>query len=50
MHLFPDHRIENRLVRKIWGAQGVTWTIKSKADHDAAVAEGFLPIFEGFEP
>lgn len=39
-----------RLVRKIWGAQGVTWTIKSQEDHDAAVAEGFLPIFEGFEP
>lgn len=38
------------LARKVWGAQGVTWTIKSQEDHDAAVSEGFLPIFEGFEP
>ena len=38
------------LCRKLWGAQGVTWTIKSKQDHDAAVREGWLPIFEGFLP
>jgi len=38
------------LCRKLWKCQGVTWTIRSKEDFDTAVAEGWLPIFEGFEP
>lgn len=40
----------NFLCRKLWGAQGVTWTIKTKKDHDIAVAEGWIPIFENFIP
>lgn len=48
---FADRKnLGNLLVRKLWGVQGVTWTITSQADHDAAVAEGWLPIFEGFRP
>ncbi len=43
-------RLGNTICRKFWGAQGVTWTIKSKADFDAAVKDGWLPIFEGFRP
>ncbi len=38
------------LVRKLWGAQGVTWTLTTPEEHAAAVAEGFLPIFEGYRP
>ena len=38
------------LVRKLWGIQGVTWTLRSQQEHDAAVKEGWLPIFEGFRP
>ena len=38
------------LCRKLYGAQGVTWTLKSKADYDTALEEGWLPIFEGFIP
>ncbi len=38
------------LCRKLWKAQGVTWTLKTKEDYDTAVAEGWLPIFEGFRP
>ena len=38
------------LVRNLWKVQGVTWTITSKADYDKAVAEGWIPIFEGFRP
>jgi hypothetical protein len=38
------------LCRKLWKCQGVTWTITSQEDYDTAVAEGWLPIFEGFEP
>ena len=40
----------NGLVRKFWGLQGVTWTLKTQEEFDAAVAEGWLPIFEGFRP
>lgn len=48
---FADRKtLSNFLARKLWGAQGVTWTIKSREDFDAAVAEGWLPIFEGFRP
>ena len=48
---FADRKtLGNFLVRKFWGIQGVTWTLKSKADFDIAVKEGWLPIFEGFRP
>lgn len=38
------------LCRKFWKAQGVAWTLRSKEDYDTALAEGWLPIFEGFRP
>ena len=38
------------ICRKLWKAQGVTWTITSQEDYDTAVKEGWLPIFEGFQP
>ena len=38
------------LVRKLWGIQGVTWTIKTPEEFATAVQEGWIPIFEGFEP
>ena len=48
---FADRKnISNFLCRKLWGLQGVTWTIRSKEDFDAAVAENWIPIFENFEP
>ena len=48
---FADRRnLGNLLVRKLWGIQGVTWTLKSDTDYEKAVSEGWLPIFEGFEP
>lgn len=43
-------QLGNFLARKLWGAQGVTWTITSQKDYDTAVTEGWIPIFEGFEP
>ncbi len=39
-----------RICRQLWKAQGVTWTIRTKEDFDTAVAEGWIPIFEGFIP
>lgn len=48
---FADRKnLGNLLVRKFWGVQGVSWTIKSPQDYKTAVEEGWLPIFEGFEP
>lgn len=42
--------VSTNLCRKLWKAQGVTWTIKTMEDYNIAVAEGWLPIFESFEP
>lgn len=48
---FEDRRtVSNTLVRKLWGLQGVSWTLRSKEDFDIAVSEGWLPIFENFRP
>ena len=38
------------ICRKLWGVQGVSWTLKTKEDYDTAVKEGWIPIFEGFRP
>ena len=40
----------NFLVRNLWGVQGVTWTLRTQEEYDAAVADGWIPIFENFEP
>lgn len=48
---FEDrHTVSNYICRKIWGVQGVTWTIRTQEDLDTAVQEGWIPIFEGFRP
>ena len=48
---FRDRRnLGNFLARKIWGIQGVSWTLRTKEDFDTAVKEGWLPIFEKFIP
>lgn len=48
-----DHRkdtLSNAICQKLWGAQGVSWTLRKKEDYDQAVKEGLLPIFEHFLP
>lgn len=48
---FEDRRtISNFIARKIWGIQGVAWTIRTQEDLDTAVREGWIPIFENFRP
>ena len=42
--------ITNDLCRRLWKAQGVSWTLRSQEEYDSAVKEGWLPIFEGFRP
>ena len=38
------------LSRHLWGAQGVSWTIKTPEELDIAEKEGWIPIFEDFTP
>lgn len=40
--------VSNAICRK--QMETVSWTITSQADFDTAVAEGWVPIFEGFRP
>lgn len=48
---FADrNNLGNTIVRKFWGVQGVTWTLKNEQEHQAASEEGWLPIFEDYEP
>ena len=48
---FADRKtFGNFLVRKLWRTQGVTWTLKKPDDHKQAVREGWIPIFEDYEP
>ena len=48
---FKDRKtLSVALCRKLWGVQGVAWTLTSQEDYDTAVKEGYLPIFEGFKP
>lgn len=42
--------LSNFLCRKLWGIQGVSWTLRAHQEYDTAVAEGWLPIFENFIP
>ena len=42
--------ISNFFCRKVWGIQGVTWTIKTKEELDTALKDDWIPIFEDFEP
>jgi len=48
---FQDRKtLGNFLARKLWGAQGVSWTLRSQEEHDTALKEGWLPIFENYKP
>lgn len=48
---FRDRKnLSDVLVRKIWKAPSVTWTLLSKRELDTAVKEGRIPIFENFTP
>jgi len=53
---FVAYKYEDRkniavfLARRLWKMTGVSWTLKTKEEYDQAVGEGWIPIFEGFEP
>ena len=48
---FADrNRLGCFLCRRLWHIQGVSWTIRTSAEHAQARKEGWLSIFEGFRP
>ena len=53
---FIAYKFEDRsslcmnLCVRVWGAQEVSWTIRSKEDLQACEAAGNIPIFECFDP
>lgn len=48
---FADRKsFGNTLVKKLWGAPRVAWTIQSQQDFITAKKEGWIPIFENFKP
>lgn len=48
---FSDRKcLSNFLTEKLWRAQSVTWTIRSREEYATAIEEGRIPIFEGFLP
>ncbi len=44
------HIFGTGICRKLFGVQGVSWTLKSIQEYNTAVAEGWVPIFEDFKP
>ena len=40
----------NILVRKLWGATGVSWTLKTPEEYQTATNEHWIPIFENITP
>lgn len=48
---FSDRRnFSNFLCRKVWRGQGVSWTLTTRREYNAAVKECWIPIFEKFQP
>ena len=42
--------LSNFLCRRLWGIQGVSWTIQTEAEWKQALKEGWIPIFEKIRP
>ena len=48
---FPTRKVlSNPICRKLWGLEAVSWTLRSPEDHETAVKEGWIPIFEHYLP
>ncbi len=46
---FADRKaFGTKICRKFWKIQGVTWTLRTREEYDAAVSEDWIPIFENF--
>ena len=48
---FPTRKVlSNPLCRKFWRVEAVTWTLRTPEDHETAIKEGWIPIFEHYLP
>ena len=48
---FADRKnLSTWICRKLYGVQGVSWTLQTKEEYDIALKEGWIPIFEHFTP
>lgn len=48
---FADRRnLSTWICRRLYGVQGVSWTLRTKEEYDIAMKEGWIPIFENFIP
>lgn len=48
---FQDRKnLSDMLVRKLWKAPSVAWTLGNRKEYNQAIQEGRIPIFENFEP
>lgn len=43
-------KLSNHICRSVWKLQGVTWTLRRREDHETALKEGWIPIFEHYIP
>ena len=42
--------LSNTLCRKLWKLESVSWTLRTPEEHEQALKEGWIPIFEHYEP
>ncbi len=42
--------LSNPICRKLWGIEAVSWTLRSSEEHETALKEGWIPIFENYLP
>ena len=42
--------LSNPICRRLWGLEAVTWTVRTPEDHETAVKEGWIVIFENYTP
>lgn len=48
---FPTRKnLSNTICRKLWKLESVTWTLRKPEDHKTALDEGWIPIFENYQP
>ena len=48
---FPTRKVlSNPICRKLWGLEAVAWTLRTPEDHETALREGWIPIFENYLP
>ena len=48
---FPTRKVlSNPICRRLWGLEAVTWTLRTPEDHETALKEGWIPIFENYIP